>query len=47
VDPFVLLRLPIAAWRFWRRLLGLRWLLVLTGLSTLLVLVLGCRETYG
>lgn len=43
LDPFKLFFLSIA---LWIRLIGGRRLLLLTALSTLVVLILGCRETY-
>ena len=44
MDPWVLLRLPIAAWRLWRRVVPARYLVGGMALSTLGVLVYGCIE---
>ena len=45
-SPLAPFRLVIMATRFWLRVLGPKWLIGLTALSTLGVLALGCRETY-
>ena len=44
LDPFVLLRLPIAAWNLWRRFVPARYLVGGMALSTLGVLIYGCTE---
>jgi hypothetical protein len=43
LDPF---KLAILSIHFWARLIGGKRLLILTALSTVVVLILGCRETY-
>ena len=44
MDPFAPFKLILLAWAWWHRRLGTKWLLILTGLSTLGVLIYGCRE---
>jgi hypothetical protein len=47
MDPFALLKLPLCALAWWQRRVGTKWLVVGLAASTLAVLILGCRETYG
>jgi hypothetical protein len=46
VDPFAPFKLIAIAWAWWTQRIGIKWVLVLTGLVTLVVLALGCHETY-
>jgi hypothetical protein len=46
VNIFLIVRLAVRLYGWWVQRLGVKWLLILTGLSTLAVLILGCRETY-
>jgi hypothetical protein len=46
VDPFIPIKLILIATRFWLRVIGPKWLIGLTALSTFAVLILGCTETY-
>ena len=46
LDPFAPIKLILMATRFWLSVIGPKWLIGLTALSTLGVLVLGCTETY-
>jgi hypothetical protein len=46
VDPFAPVKLVLMAWAWWVRRIGVKSVLVLASLSTLAVMILGCRETY-
>jgi hypothetical protein len=44
VDPFILLRLPLMALKFWIGKVGVKTVLVGMGASTIAVVVYGCVE---
>lgn len=46
MDPLALFKLPLLAWAWWQRKIGTKWLVVLFVAVTIVVLILGCRETY-
>jgi len=44
LDPFMLLKLPLMAMRFWLRVVGPKWIIAGMGASTLGVLLYACSE---
>jgi hypothetical protein len=44
MDPWILLRLPLMALRFWTGKVGIKGVLVGMGASTIAVVVYGCIE---
>lgn len=46
MDPFAPFKLIAYAWAWWQERMGIKWLLILLAGTTLVVLILGCRETY-
>lgn len=46
LDPFALFRLPYLAWRWWTARLGIKMVLILTGVVTCVVLLYGWWDSY-